>query len=272
MKKILLLSFLSLGFSNVFSQSTSYWQQHVDYKMDVTMNVETYQYKGKQELVYTNNSNDTLHKVFYHLYNNAFQPGSEMDMRLQNIKDPDGRMVDRVKTSGNEFKNESRIAKLQPNEIGYLHISNFKQDGVATIAKEVETILEVTLSKPILPGKSTTFTLDFDGQVPVQIRRSGRNNSEGIELSMAQWYANLFRHCSFLNPSKQRFSARAEQKDVILEGNCHVTSMIAFVAVVVCLGSPRELVPATLSTKGPLLTHLLVQPFHFLPQTMLISF
>ncbi|MES2747402.1 MAG: M1 family metallopeptidase [Bacteroidota bacterium] len=191
MKKILLLSFLSLGFSNVFSQSTSYWQQHVDYKMDVTMNVETYQYKGKQELAYTNNSNDTLHKVFYHLFNNAFQPGSEMDMRLQNIKDPDGRMVDRVKTSGNEFKNESRIAKLQPNEIGYLHISNFKQDGVATAAKEVETILEVTLSKPILPGKSTTFTLDFDGQVPVQIRRSGRNNSEGVELSMAQWYPKI---------------------------------------------------------------------------------
>jgi hypothetical protein len=34
-----------------------------------------------------------------------------------------------------------------------------------------------------------TFTLDFDGQVPVQIRRSG--NSEGVELSMAQWYPKI---------------------------------------------------------------------------------
>jgi hypothetical protein len=49
----------------------------------------------------------------------------------------------------------------------------------------------VTLAKPILPGKSSTLTLDFDGQVPVQIRRSGRNNSEGIELSMAQWYPKM---------------------------------------------------------------------------------
>jgi hypothetical protein len=52
------------------------------------------------------------------------------------------------------------------------------------------TILEVTLAKPMLPN-SKPFTLDFDGQVPVQIRRSGRNNAEGVELSMAQWYQNL---------------------------------------------------------------------------------
>lgn len=154
------------------------------------MDVKTYQYTGKQELIYTNNSNDTLKKVYYHLFNNAFQPGSEMDMRLQSIKDPDGRMVDKVKKDGVEVK-ESRIAKLQPNEIGYLHISNFKQDGVAALTKEIETILEVSLPQPILPGKSTTLTLDFEGQVPVQIRRSGRNNKEGIALSMSQWYPKI---------------------------------------------------------------------------------
>jgi hypothetical protein len=49
----------------------------------------------------------------------------------------------------------------------------------------------VTLVKPILPNSKTTFTLDFDGQVPVQIRRSGRNNAEGVELSMAQWYPKI---------------------------------------------------------------------------------
>jgi hypothetical protein len=190
MKKILLLSFLSIGFSTVFSQNTSYWQQKVDYKMEVTMDVKTYQYQGKQELIYTNNSSDTLRRVYYHLFNNAFQPGSEMDLRLQSIKDPDGRMVDKVKINDKETK-ESRIAKLKPNEIGYLHISNFKQDGVSAVAKEVETILEVTLVQPLLPGKSTTFTLDFNGQVPIQIRRSGRNNKEGVELSMSQWYPKM---------------------------------------------------------------------------------
>ena len=190
MKKLILFLLFGITTSGLFAQSSSYWQQHVDYKMEVSMDVKSYEYKGKQELIYTNNSPDTLRRVFYHLYNNAFQPGSEMDKRLQSIKDPDGRMVTKTKVGDKEIK-ESRIAKLQPNEMGYLHISNFKQDGVTAVAKEVETILEVTLAQPILPGKSTTFTLDFEGQVPVQIRRSGRNNKEGVELSMAQWYPKM---------------------------------------------------------------------------------
>ncbi|SHF81676.1 Peptidase family M1 [Flavobacterium fluvii] len=190
MKKILLLSFFSLSFGNLLAQSSTYWQQHANYKMDVVMDVKNYQYKGKQELVYTNNSADTLKRVFYHLFNNAFQPGSEMDARLQNIKDPDKRMVDTLKVDEKKIV-ESRIKKLKPNEIGYLNISNFKQDGIVVNTKVAGTILEVTLAKPILPHSKTTFTLDFDGQVPVQIRRTGRNNSEGVELSMAQWYPKI---------------------------------------------------------------------------------
>lgn len=190
MKKIILFSLLSLSFGSLLAQSSTYWQQHVNYKMDVAVDVKNYQYKGKQELVYTNNSADTLKRVFYHLFNNAFQPGSEMDARLQCIKDPDKRMVDSVNVAGKPLK-ISRIKTLKPNEIGDLNISNFKQDGVFAKTKTVGTILEVTLAKPILPNSKTTFTLDFDGQVPIQIRRSGRNNSEGVELSMAQWYPKI---------------------------------------------------------------------------------
>ena len=191
MKKLFLACILLLfSFSKLFAQNSNYWQQHVDYKMEVEMDVKSYQYKGKQELVYTNNSSDTLKKVYYHLFNNAFQPGSEMDMRLQSIKDPDGRMVTKIKVDGKEIK-QSRIANLKLNEMGYLHVSNFMQNGVAAKTKEIETILEVELNQPIFPGKSATFTLDFDGQVPIQIRRSGRNNTEGIALSMSQWYPKI---------------------------------------------------------------------------------
>ena len=189
MKNLFLIAAFSFGLAGI-AQNTSYWQQHVDYKMDVKMDVKSYQYKGKQELVYTNNSPDTLRKVYYHLFNNAFQPGSEMDARIQSIKDPDGRMVHKIKVGDTEVK-ESRIKNLKPNEIGFLHVTNFKQDGQIALAKEVGTILEVTLAKPILPNSKTTFSLDFEGQVPVQIRRSGRNNAEGVELSMAQWYPKL---------------------------------------------------------------------------------
>lgn len=195
MKKLFLLS-ISLLSGIVFAQNNpnpGYWQQQADYKMDLSMDVKTFQYKGTQTLEYTNNSNDTLRKVFYHLYFNAFQPGSEMDIRLQTITDPDKRMVKSFKVGDKEVK-ESRISTLKPDQIGYLKIANFKQDGQVAATKVVGTILEVTLVKPILPKSKSTFTLDFDGQVPEQIRRSGRNSSEGVALSMTQWYPKI---CEF---------------------------------------------------------------------------
>jgi hypothetical protein len=191
MKKLVLLALLSA--TGLYAQNNpnpGYWQQHADYKMDVSMDVKTYRYTGKQQLVYTNNSKDTLNRVFYHLYNNAFQPGSEMDARLQAITDPDKRMVKTFKTP-EKTTYESRISQLKPDEIGYLKINNLKQDGTAANNVVKGTILEVTLAKAILPGQSTTFTLDFEGQVPVQIRRSGRNNAEGVALSMTQWYPKM---------------------------------------------------------------------------------
>ena len=53
-----------------FAYSQNYWQQHVDYQMDIDMNVEDFTFKGTQKIVYTNNSPDTLNKVYYHLFFN----------------------------------------------------------------------------------------------------------------------------------------------------------------------------------------------------------
>ena len=53
------------------------------------------------------------------------------------------------------------------------------------------TVMEVMLNKPILPGQSTVFNMNWDAQVPLQIRRSGRNNADGVALTMTQWYPKL---------------------------------------------------------------------------------
>ena len=157
---------------------TTYWQQHIDYTMDIDVDTEKYQYQGSQKAVYTNNSPDQLDKVYYHLYFNAFQPGSQMDVRSLNIKDPDRRVRD-------------RISKLNADEIGYIKVNSLKQNGTAVTYETVGTILEVTLNTPIKSGETVTLDMDFDAQVPVQIRRTGRNNKEGVALSMSQWYPKM---------------------------------------------------------------------------------
>ena len=157
---------------------SSDWQQHVNYKMDIIMDAPKHQFKGHQVVAYTNNSPDTLHQFYYHLYFNAFQPGSMMDVRSRNLPDPDGRVGD-------------RIFHLSQEEIGYHAIEWLKQNGSSLTYHVEGTVLEVDLNQPIPPGSTHTFEMQFHSQVPLQVRRSGRDNSEDIEFSMTQWYPKI---------------------------------------------------------------------------------
>ena len=159
----------------------TYWQQEVKYKMEIHLDVETNRFSAKQTVKYQNNSPETLNKVFFHLYFNAFQPGSTMDVRSRSLDNGDPRVG-------------SRISRLTDNEIGYHKIRSLTQDGMRVNYEVVGTILEVELSKPIRPGQSVKFDMEYDAQVPTQVRRSGRDNAEGIRYSMSQWYPKL---CEF---------------------------------------------------------------------------
>lgn len=154
------------------------WQQRIQYTIEIDMDVQSNRFKGKQKAVLFNNSPDVLTKVFYHLYFNAFQPGSAMDVRSRTIADPDARVRD-------------RIAKLKDNEIGYQKILSLKQNGKDCKFRVEGTILEVELAQPIQPKSQVTFEMEFEAQVPIQIRRTGRDNAEGVRYSMAQWYPKM---------------------------------------------------------------------------------
>ena len=163
------------------------WQQRVKYTMDINMNVTTNQFTGKQRLEYTNNSPDTLKKVFYHLYWNAFQPNSMMDNRSRVLGQ---------KTIGDrpdwDPRVKDRIQNLKPDEIGYQKVLSLKMNGIPLKYSVDETILEVPLSVPILPKAKVVFEMEFEAQVPLQIRRSGRDNPmSGVRYSMSQWYPKM---------------------------------------------------------------------------------
>ncbi|HKC36502.1 MAG TPA: M1 family metallopeptidase, partial [Chitinophagaceae bacterium] len=184
--KILFLCFGSLCFTVSFSQPDR-WQQRVKYTMNIDMNVQTNRFKGSQKLEYSNNSPDTLTRVFYHLYFNAFQPNSMMDTRSRilgqtffgNRQDWDPRVKD-------------RILNLKPDEIGYHKILSLKMNGRPQLFVMQETILEVKLDKPILPRSKVVFEMEFESQVPLQVRRSGRDNPDTkVRYSMSQWYPKI---------------------------------------------------------------------------------
>ncbi len=154
------------------------WQQQLQCKIDVVLDVRSHQFSGVEQLDYRNNSPDTLREMFFHLFFNAFKPGSEMDVRSRTIEDPDPRVA-------------NRILNLAPDEQGDLTCSRIQQNGHTLQLEPLGTVLRVTLAKPLPPGRSTKLVIDFTGQVPVQVRRSGRQSAEGVAYSMSQWYPKV---------------------------------------------------------------------------------
>lgn len=187
MNKIIILGFCLFAGMKSMAQPENRWQQRVNYVMTVNVDAVKNQFAGKQKLEYSNNSDKSLDRVFYHLYWNAFQPNSMMDARSRELgktlvngrPDWDGRVRD-------------RILKLKDNEIGYDSVISIKMNGIPQPFKYHETILEVDLTKAILPKTKAVFELEFKAQVPLQVRRSGRDNpGTGVRFSMSQWYPKM---------------------------------------------------------------------------------
>lgn len=182
MNKSLLIAFTL--FCALFSaQQGAYYQQQAKYKMDIDVDAKNYTYQGKQTLEYFNNSPDELNVVYFHLYWNAFKPGSMMDQRVQKW----GTAGDsRLQVNG-----VSRLASIPKDQEGAQNIHWIKQNGKDLKYEIQETIMKVYLNENLRPNSKTTFTMEWDANIPMQIRRSGRNNREGIDMTMTQWYPKI---------------------------------------------------------------------------------
>ncbi len=191
-KKIILILTLLFFTCHLSSFSQGYWQQRIKYVMDVNLDVKTNIIKGKQKITYTNNSPDTLSRVFFHLFYNAFKPGSMMDAESRRTE----HLVVTRDSKGKEIVDfdqrfKYRIANMKPGEEGYCHVSQLSVAGKNQQVKEHETILEVILDKPLLPKQTVVMNTVFECQVPKLSRRSGRDNGEGVRYSLGQWYPKM---------------------------------------------------------------------------------
>ncbi len=182
MQKVILLT-LSLVFGMVAAQQNAYYQQYAQYKMDIDVDANNFTYAGKQTITYTNNSPDELKVIYFHLYWNAFKPNSMMDQRVQSQgKSGDSRL---------QVNGISRLASIPKDQEGAQNIHWIKQNGKNIKFDIQETIMKVYLDKPVKANSTTTLTMEWDAVIPQQIRRAGRNNSEGIDLTMTQWYPKI---------------------------------------------------------------------------------
>lgn len=170
---ILFLAFCSLLRAQ---NPTGYWQQRVEYQIDVRLDDQTHAVQGRAKLKYFNNSPDTMRRVFFHLYWNAFQPNSAYTDRAKRMTDP---------------AISKRFTDLKPGETGKQEIFSVQQNGGAATFKVNETILEVELNRPLMPNDFATFDIAWQGQVPLAVERGGRDNPVGVAYSFTQWYPKI---------------------------------------------------------------------------------
>lgn len=181
MKNFFLVFILAFTFAN--AQKGAYYQQYARYKMEIDVDVEKFIYCGTQTVNYTNNSPDELNVVYFHLYWNAFKPNSMMDQKVA------GQGVNgdsRLQRNG-----ISRLASIPKEQEGAQNIHWIKQNGKNLKFEIQETIMKVYLNETLRPNSQTTFTMEWDAVIPQQIRRSGRNNREGVAMTMTQWYPKI---------------------------------------------------------------------------------
>src|SRR5215471_13215280 len=135
-----LLILLSWHASNaqVKDQAAASNLQHVNYSMQIDFNAAENKFSGYQKAIYSNNSPDTLQNIFYHLFYNAFQPGSAMEERARSIRDQEGAIV-------------TKFMSLKPDEYGYQQIDSLKINGKPQSFKIAGTIMKIFLDEPVAP-------------------------------------------------------------------------------------------------------------------------
>ncbi|WP_449439080.1 hypothetical protein [Pedobacter steynii] len=169
MRKYLIILLLCLG-SKAFAQD-KYWQQYVNYNIDVTLNDQDKSLKGFETIVYKNNSPSELDFIWFHIWPNAYK--QESTALFQQIKN-----------------DTSRVKKLDKYTYGSIEGLNFKVNG-----KTAETephpnpqyidVIKLKLKSPLKPGDSVTITTDFKVKLPSYFSRSGFADGE---FMICQWY------------------------------------------------------------------------------------
>lgn len=128
---------------------------------------ETAKLIGIETMNYRNNSPDTLHEIYFHLFFNAFQPGSYLDLEERKAGYYD-------------------IAEVSKRAMGFVNIDVIKIDDLRITDYFIDnTIMRVPLAEPLQPGETAVIYIEFASQIPARGSRTAR---AGRHFDVGQWY------------------------------------------------------------------------------------
>lgn len=191
-----------------------YWQQRVDYDIDVALDEKAKRLSGSQKIDYKNNSPHTLKYLWLQLDQNIFKSDSlaERSATFDNALKP---MPD-AKPAQISFNNLRRLQFMSDNALGY-EIANVKDNkGNPLRITIVDTLMRVDLNEPLKPGKSTEFTMDFAFNIVEEDAVGARSGYEHFEKDgndiflLAQWFPRLAAYTDYEAWTNKAFLGRGE--------------------------------------------------------------
>jgi aminopeptidase N len=152
--KIILIIFLFTGLTSA-DNNEAYFQQYVNYDIDVKLDVDYHKLNVNETLLYTNNSPDTLKEIYFYVYMNKYRKKS---LALPELLQDKGSIT---------------IHQVQENDSSNIN-------GLID-----ETIFHVSLHNTLYPGYSVRFKFDFTVILP---RADGRLGYFGEHFDVGNWY------------------------------------------------------------------------------------
>lgn len=153
------------------ASSQKYFQQKVNYKIQVTLNDKKHELNGSESVEYTNNSQDTLRFLYFHLWPNAYS--SNNTQLAKELMRRDGK---------SHLFNDPELR-------GYIDSLEFEADGQGIIVASNEgfpDICQLFLNKPLYPGDSINITTPFHVRFPEGV--TSRMGHIGESYQVSQWY------------------------------------------------------------------------------------
>ena len=192
-----------------------YWQQKVDYDIDVILNEETQSIQGAESISYQNNSPDTLNYLWLQLDQNRFR------------NDSIAQLSETFNRSSPEPGSPARVSLGQLREIQYMEEAELGYDiqsvvdaaGNALNHTIVGTLMRVDLARALRPGASVDFKIDYSYNIvngDVIGPRAGYEHfaDEGENgntiYALAQWFPRLVAYTDYEGWTNKEFLGSGE--------------------------------------------------------------
>lgn len=149
---------------------SQYWQQQVNYTIDVSLNDIEHTLDGFEKIEYINNSPDTLHFIWFHIWPNAYR------------NDKTAFSEQLISQNRNDFYFSGKEQK------GYINRLAFKVDGVTAALEDHPQhidIIKVVLPKPLAPQQRVSISTPFHVKLPYNFSRGGHVKQA---YQITQWY------------------------------------------------------------------------------------